>query len=104
MASMDAMSFELLRYSCQQYYDSVVNQIQKAKKETAKDSKGSIVQATYTISLKNSAAYTLNLYLTKCSLLTIGKTTQHCLMSSCQIFSRLCPRLLFKVWKVKDKQ
>ena len=35
---------------CQQYYDSPVNQIQKAKKDSAKDFEGIIVQVTYTVS------------------------------------------------------
>ena len=35
------------------------------------------MQIAYTVSLKNSTAYTLNLYLTKCSLLINGKATQN---------------------------
>ena len=47
------------------------------KKDSAKDTKGNIIQTTYTVSLKGASSYTLNLYLTKCSLLVNGKSTQH---------------------------
>ena len=43
--------------------------------DSAKDSKGNIVQLTYTVHLEIGISYTMNLYYTKCTILINGKAT-----------------------------
>ncbi|MEW8548708.1 MAG: hypothetical protein AB2693_34840 [Candidatus Thiodiazotropha sp.] len=75
VATMDAVSFELFRYSCKEYYDNPKGHIVRVDRDSAKDSRGNIVQLTYTVHLKDNISYTVNMYLTKCSLLINGKAT-----------------------------
>lgn len=97
VANMDAMSFELFRYSCEQFYNSPVSHIQRVKKDSVNDTNGNIVQTTSTVSIKGACSYTFNLYLTRCSMFVNGKSTQHLLMKICQQSIKLCLRLLFTV-------
>ncbi|MEW8548790.1 MAG: PHD finger domain-containing protein [Candidatus Thiodiazotropha sp.] len=104
VANMDAMSFEIFRFSCQKYYSSPVGQIQNIKKDSAKDTKGNIVQITYTVSLKEATRYTLNIYLTKCSLLINGKATQHFINEDLSAIHQIMSQVTVQGMKVDIKK
>jgi len=70
-AELDAVSFELFTHACEEYYDAPENGFESTK-SIAKDKKGNMVQNTYHIR-KGSSNYTLNMYITRCSLLINGK-------------------------------
>ena len=75
VANLDAVSFELFKHACSVYQNAFNDQIVRVDKDSATDNKGNVVQHTYTVHLKNNVGYTMNLYLTKCSLLINGKAT-----------------------------
>ena len=73
VATLDAVSFEMFRFACKEFYNAPKKQIICV--DAAKDSKVTIVQLTYTVHLEISINYTMNLYYTKCILLINGKAT-----------------------------
>ena len=79
-AKLDAISFELFRHACDKLYSdnlADVSDVSSTTKDMAKDNKGNTVQETYVIKCNNDSHYSLNLYLTKCSLLVNGKATEN---------------------------
>lgn len=58
------------------YFSDINNTDLNYKKSSAKDKSGNLVQNTYYITSNNTQCYTINAYLTKCSLLVNGKNTQ----------------------------
>lgn len=104
VANMDAVSFEIFRFSCQQYYSSPVDQIQKVKTDNAKDTRGNIVQVTYTVILKEATTYTLNMYLTRCSLLINGKATQHFINEDLSTIHQIMSQVTIQGMKVDIKK
>ena len=75
VATLDAVSFEMFRFACKEFYNAPKKQIICVDADSAKDSKGNIVQLTYTVHLEIGINYTMNLYYTKCTLLINGKAT-----------------------------
>lgn len=76
-ATMDAVSFELFRFACDDYYQSYNDNLFNVKVDESKDNKGNTVQYTYFVMFNNSTSYTVNLYPTRCSLLINGKAIAH---------------------------
>lgn len=78
-AKLDAVTFELFIYACEQYYSIQTSNCEYSK-SVATDKAGNTVQYTYHISRKQpeSSNFTINAYLTKCSLLINGR--------NCEIF------------------
>ena len=73
-ATMDAVSFELFKFACYDYYHTFNSKF-NVKNDVSKDNKGNTVQHTYSVTLNDSTSYTVNLYPTRCSLLINGKAT-----------------------------
>ena len=73
---LDAVAFELFIYSCDIYFSTTNDQWLDNKKTTATDKDGNTVQYTYHIGCKETQTYTINVYLTKCSLLINGKNVE----------------------------
>ncbi|XP_071169795.1 interaptin-like [Mytilus edulis] len=65
-AKLDTVSFELFIFACETYFDT-------CNKTTAKDKTGNEVQYTYQITDSTNLSFTINAYLTKCTLLINGK-------------------------------
>ena len=72
---MDGVSFELFRFSYDDFYKMSDGNRLSVKIDSAKDNRDNVVHYTYMISLQDSTGYTLNLYPTRCSLLINGKAT-----------------------------
>ena len=47
VATLDAVSFEMFRFACKEFYNAPKKQIIRVDADSAKDSKGNIVQLTY---------------------------------------------------------
>ncbi|MCW4344959.1 MAG: hypothetical protein N0E48_16630 [Candidatus Thiodiazotropha endolucinida] len=77
VAKLDAVSFELFHISCKDYFSNSTDDILNVSRDSAKDGKGNIVQYTYVVYLKDNTSYTVNLYVTKCSLLINGRATYY---------------------------
>ena len=75
VATLNAVSFEMFRFACKEFYNTPKKQIIHVDADSAKDSKGNIVQLTYTVHLEVGISYTMKLYYTKCTLLINGKAT-----------------------------
>lgn len=75
VAMLDAVTFEMFRYACNEYFSIPDTQILNVHRDNATDGGGNIVQHTYTVHLHSGKSYTMNLYLTKCSMLINGKAT-----------------------------
>lgn len=75
---LDAVSFELFVYACEQYYDINTVSDHDFRKTTATDKQGNNVQYTYHINRTRPEpkSFTINAYLTKCSLLINGKNCE----------------------------
>ena len=73
---LDAVTFELFIYGCNTYFSKTNDQPLNYKKTTATDKDGNTVQYTYHIGTKETQTYTINAYLTKCSLLINGKNIE----------------------------
>ena len=76
-ATMDAVSFELFRYACSEYYHSHNSKLFNIKHDKSTDNKGNLVQHTYSVTINDTSSYTVNIYPTRCSLLINGKATRH---------------------------
>ena len=72
----DTVTFELFIFACVIYFSDNNNKELSFKKSSAKDKSGNLVQNTYYITCDYAQCYTINAYLTKCSLLINGKNTQ----------------------------
>ena len=73
---LDAVAFELFIYSCDIYFSNINDQWLDNRKTTATNKDGNTVQYTYHIGCKETQTYTINAYLTKCSLLINGKNVE----------------------------
>ncbi|CAC5402801.1 RAG2 [Mytilus coruscus] len=73
-AEFDAITFEMFRYACDMYFCDSSNTFDIIK-DKATDANGCIVQTTYKIKENKNDGYTINLYLTKSSILVNGKLT-----------------------------
>lgn len=76
---LDAVSFEVFVYACEQYYDIETVSNYDFRKTTATDKQGNNVQYTYHINRTRPEpkSFTINAYLTKCSLLINAKTVSY---------------------------
>lgn len=76
-AKLDAISFELFLYACQQFYCNSDNNYEYTK-SNATDKKGNIVQHTFHVQClrSNNQSFTINAYTTRCSLLINGKDSE----------------------------
>ena len=76
-SKLDAVSFELFIHACEKFYGE--SNLHEFTKTTATDRQSNNVQYTFHIKTKDSDPfnYTINAYLTKCSLLINGRNTQH---------------------------
>ena len=70
VATLDAVSFEMFRLACKDFYNAPKKQIIRVDADSAKDS-----QLTYTVHLEIGISYTMNLYYTECTLWINGKAT-----------------------------
>ena len=76
-AKYDAVSFELFIYACEQLFNEKKKDVYYCDKTTATDRQGNIVQYTFQISGKiQDTNFTINVYLTKCSVLINGKNSK----------------------------
>ncbi|CAC5384311.1 unnamed protein product [Mytilus coruscus] len=72
---LDAITFELFLYACETYYKNSLD-ILDFSKTTATDNVGNNVQITYSITDTTKKSFTINAYLTKCTLLINGKNSE----------------------------
>lgn len=77
-AKMDAASFEMFKFACEKHFTDLSTQSNERMVNLDKsvDTKGNIVQFTYSMRSDTDSLYTLNLYTTKCTLLINGKSTK----------------------------
>ena len=73
-AKLDAVTFELFNHACEVYYKNT-SEILDFKKTVATDKEGNNVQVTYNITDATNSSFTINAYLTNCTLLINGKNT-----------------------------
>ena len=73
-AKLDAVTFELFNHACEVYYKNT-SEILDFKRTVATDKEGNNVQVTYNITDATNRSFTINAYLTKCTLLINGKNT-----------------------------
>ncbi|CAG2253969.1 unnamed protein product [Mytilus edulis] len=72
---LDPISFELFIHACDQYYKNPVTKLDSFNKTTMKDRIGNETQHIFRVFDSPSLGYTINAYLTKCSLLINGGNT-----------------------------
>jgi len=72
-AELDAVTFELFSHACESYYMSDTTTFQKVIKDNSCDRLGFMTQKTLKIRDSDSESYTVNLYITKCSILVNGR-------------------------------
>ncbi|CAG2216627.1 unnamed protein product [Mytilus edulis] len=71
----DAITFELFLYACEIYYKNSQD-ILDFSKTAATDNVGNNVQITYSITDTSKKSFTINAYITKCTLLINGKNSK----------------------------
>lgn len=72
-AELDAITFELFSNACEIFYIQSANSFYDVRKDVSNDKSGNTVQKTYKVREDETDNYTINLYLTKCSILVNGK-------------------------------
>ena len=77
-AKLDAVSFELFKEAFDQFICTKKEEkLLSYKCDKSKDKKGNIVQYTYNVAMSRGNSYTVNLYVTQCSILVNGKMMDH---------------------------
>ena len=92
-AKLDVVSFEMFRYACDIFYAGQSTDIHSVIIDPSKDIIGNVVQYSYCVKCEADSSYTINVNLTKCSLLINGKQTsklmQHHLMKLHEIMTQI---------------
>lgn len=96
-AKADAISFELMKDAILQFYTRLPADLAEVKVTDSLDNKGNRVQITIKVCYKNvSDSYTVNVYLTKCSFLVNGKSTERFLETDLGKIHEIIQRVTFR--------
>ena len=102
---MDALTFELLRFSIDHYYNSGDVKQSDVKTDQSKDNKNNVAQFAYMVVLKDDRGnYSINLYPARCPLLINEKATSQFIDSDLPNIHDLMSSVTIEGWPVNVKK